>query len=536
VLLVKAMTPDKNSGFRIFLWKTVAILTLSVFSCSVKKTSNTTAQGEPKRLPNIIVFYVDDLGYGDLGCYGAKGVATPNVDKLASVGIRFTDAHSTAATCTPSRYSLLTGRYAFRNNAAILPGDAPLLIPPGSYTLPSMLKKAGYKTGVVGKWHLGLGNGNIDWNGDVKPGPLEIGFDYSFILPATGDRVPSVYLENHRVLNLSEKDKPIVVDYEMKLSGYPNGLDNPEKLRQKADKQHSHTIVNGISRIGYMQGGESALWVDEDFPQVLTNKAVQFMADAKNDPFFLYFSFHDIHVPRLPHKDFAGKSTMGPRGDVIAQMDWITGEVISQLKKLGTEENTLIIFTSDNGPVLNDGYEDQADELLGNHKPGGPFRGGKYSAYEAGTRVPMIVYWPGQTSKGNSSALISQVDLYASLAALAGQPLSSDEAIDSKNSLPALLDHQQAGSDMVLEESFTTSIRQGNWKYIEPFAREKKLPNFMKSKGVEGGFEHVPQLFNLENDIQEQVNMADKNPERVKSLQGEIERIRRVTARDSTDQ
>jgi Arylsulfatase A and related enzymes len=528
MMLPGRIHPSRSAFGKVFL----LLIALS-FSCSEKAAKNSLTPETKTSLPNIIVFYVDDLGYGDLGCYGAKGVETPNIDSLASKGIRFTDAHSTAATCTPSRYSMITGRYAFRNNAAILPGDAPLLIQPGSYTIPSMLKKAGYKTGVIGKWHLGLGNGTIDWNGEIKPGPLEIGFDYSFILPATGDRVPSVYLENYRVVNHSAKDEPIVVNYEMKLEGYPNGLDNPEKLRQKADKQHSNTIVNGISRIGYMKGGESALWVDEDFPEVLSGKATKFMSDAKSDPFFLYFSFHDIHVPRLPNEKFKGKSTMGPRGDVIAQMDWITGEVMNQLKKLGKDENTIIIFTSDNGPVLNDGYEDQSDERLGDHLPAGPFRGGKYSAYEAGTRVPMIVYWPGKTSTGTSRALISQVDLYASLAALTDQSLASDEAIDSKNILPTLLDPDQKGRDVLLEESFTMSLRRGEWKYIEPFTKEKKLPNFMKSKGVEGGFEYYPQLFNLDQDINERTNVADKNADMVKELQAEIDKIRSVNRRDA---
>jgi len=514
---------------QVFDVKILAALFLVIASCSGKKTEDKQS-GETK--PNIIVFYVDDLGYGDVGCYGATSVATPNIDKLASNGIRFTDAHSTAATCTPSRYSLLTGRYAFRNNAAILPGDAPLLIQPGSYTIPTMLKKAGYKTGVVGKWHLGLGNGKIDWNADVKPGPLEIGFDYSFLLPSTGDRVPSVYLENYRVVNLSAEDEPIQVDYEMKLSGYPNGLDKPELLRQKADSQHSNTIVNGISRIGYMKGGESALWVDEDFPKVLSGKAIDFIKSANNNPFFLYFSFHDIHVPRLPHQDFVGKSTMGPRGDVIAQMDWVTGEVINQLEKLGLAKNTLIIFTSDNGPVLNDGYADQAEELLGNHLPAGPLRGGKYSAYEGGTRVPMIVYWHGNTTPGASNALISQVDLYATFAAIAGQPLANNEAIDSKNILPTLLNPKTSGNEIILEESYTLSIRQSKWKYIEPFNSEKKIPNFMKNKGVEGGFEYFPQLFDLDTDIHEKNNVADKNPELVQALQAQLDRIRNLSARE----
>lgn len=510
----------------------LVLAVLWVLSPSCQTKDNKTAQHAPERSPNIIVFYVDDLGYGDLSCYGAQGVSTPNIDKLASKGIRFTDAHSTASTCTPSRYSLLSGRYAFRNKAAILPGDAPLLIEPGSYTLPKMLQKAGYKTGVVGKWHLGLGNGNIDWNAAVKPGPLEIGFDYSFLLPATGDRVPTVYLENHHVVNLAKTDQPLVVNYQKKLSGYPNGIDNPEKLRQKADPQHSNTIVNGISRIGYMEGGESALWVDEDFPTVLTEKAVKFIAEAKQNPFFLYFSFHDIHVPRLPNKQFAGKSTMGVRGDAIVQMDWVTGEILNYLEKAGVADNTLIIFTSDNGPVLNDGYEDQSEELLGNHQPSGPFRGGKYSAYEAGTRVPMVVYWPGKTSRGISKTPISQVDFYASLAALSGQKLADDEAIDSENNLEALLDHTKRGSKFFLEESFTTQIRQGDWKYIEPFTSSKKIPTFMTNKGVEGGFEFFPQLYNLATDTAERKNVAVDNPKIVKTLQAEIDRIRSKTRRE----
>lgn len=515
-----------NIGGRLLL----AALWLLSASCHLKE--NKPELYRAAKPPNIIVFYVDDLGYGDLGCYGAQGVATPNVDNLASKGIRFTDAHSTASTCTPSRYSLLSGRYAFRNNAAILPGDAPLLIEPGTYTLPAMLKKAGYQTGVVGKWHLGLGRGEIDWNSSVKPGPLEIGFDYSFLLPATGDRVPTVYLENHEVLNLATTDQPIVVDYQKKLSGYPNGLDNPERLRQKADPQHSNTIVNGISRIGYMQGGESALWKDEDFPTILTQKAINFMANAQQNPFFLYFAFHDIHVPRLPNAPFVGKSTMGPRGDVIAQMDWVTGEVIQYLEKAGIADNTLIIFTSDNGPVLDDGYADQAEELLGKHRPAGPFRGGKYSAYEAGTRVPMIVYWPGKTSQGVSKTPISQIDLYASFAALTGQDLAEDEAIDSENNLAALLNHRKPGSKFLLEESYTTQIRQGKWKYIEPFSAAKKIPTFMNNKGVEGGFEFFPQLFDLDADTAEQNNLAEKQPEKVKLLQAEIERIRSKTKRE----
>ncbi|HSK11643.1 MAG TPA: sulfatase-like hydrolase/transferase, partial [Phnomibacter sp.] len=317
-----------KGGVRILF--TIGIL-LSLQACSPSVDEETR--------PNIVIFYVDDLGYGDLGCYGGDMVQTPFLDSFSKTGIVFTDAHSTAATCTPSRYSLLTGEYAFRHNAAILPGDAPLLIPEDKPTLPAMLKKAGYATAVVGKWHLGLGNGSVNWNEDVKPGPLEIGFDYSFLLPSTGDRVPTVYLEDHRVLNARLED-PIEVSYTKKLTGYPNGLDSPQLLRQKADTQHSNTIVNGISRIGYMSGGHDALWRDEDFPRVFSEKANQFISKQKDKPFFLFFSFHDIHVPRLPNEDFAGKSPMGPRGDAIMQMDWTTKQVVTHLKKLNLLENT----------------------------------------------------------------------------------------------------------------------------------------------------------------------------------------------------
>lgn len=489
------------------------------WSCDQKATQTSEASQ-----PNIIIFYVDDLGYGDLSSYGATGVQTPNVDRLANQGVRFTDAHSPAATCTPSRYSLLTGEYAFRNDAKILPGDAPLLIDTAKMTLPKMLKKAGYASAVVGKWHLGLGNGSINWNEKVSPGPLEIGFDYSFLLPATGDRVPSVYLENHNVVNLDPAD-PIQVSYNEKVGNRPTGVENPELLRYAADRQHSETIVNGISRIGYMAGGEAALWKDEDFADILTQKANQFIANNKENPFFLYFSFHDIHVPRLPHEKFIGKSEMGLRGDAIVQMDWMTGEVMKQLEKLGLEENTLVIFTSDNGPVLNDGYDDQAEELLGSHQPAGVYRGGKYSAFEAGTRVPFIAHWPGQIKPLESPALLTQVDLLASLAELVGVELSTEEQSDSENQLKALMGQDTIGRSLMLEEAFTFALRKGQWKYIEPVAANKAYPAWLKNKDIEGGMDTIPQLYDLSNDPAEKVNLATDSPELLAELQQALQMI-----------
>ncbi len=505
------------------------VITMLLTACGVDQSSkvSTLDSDLKENKPNVVIFYVDDLGFGDISSYGMTAAKTPNVDALANEGIRFTDAHSSAATCTPSRYSLLTGQYAFRNNAAILPGDAPLIIDHTKPTLPKMFKRAGYKTAVVGKWHLGLGDGFVDWNKSVKPGPLELGFDYSFLMPATGDRVPTVYLENHHVVNL-DTNEPITVSYEKRIGQRPVGTENPELLKQKADLQHSATIVNGISRIGWMAGGKEAEWVDEDFPFVFTDKAIEFIQSAKDEPFMLFFPFHDIHVPRVPNALFAGKSGMGPRGDAILQMDWMTGRIVDELKKLGLYDNTLIIFSSDNGPVMDDGYADMAEEMRGDHDPSGGYRGGKYSAYEAGTRVPMIVTFPnGLKNKGDSSALISHIDLYRTLSEFVGLELVKGEAIDSKNILSALLDAKAKGRDEMLEESFTLSLRSGKWKYIAPF--NGTTPEWLANKtAIENGLKTTPQLFDITNDWQEKVNLAPGYPEVVERLQQRIEAIKEM--------
>lgn len=482
-----------------------------------------------EKKPNIVIIYVDDLGYGDLGVYGAKGVNTPNLDKMAAKGLLFKDGHCGASTCTPSRYSLLTGNYAFRNKAAILPGDAPALITPETPTVANMLKRAGYNTAVIGKWHLGLGTGNIDWNGYINMGPKEIGFDYSFLIPATGDRVPTVYTENQRVVNLDPKD-PIKVSYETKIGNRPTGTENPEMLKMKADLQHSNTIVNGVSRIGFMSGGEAALWKDEEFSLVLTQKAKDYMTANKDNPFFLYFAFQDIHVPRVPHPMFEGKSSMGPRGDAIAQMDYCTGELMKTLDSLGIAENTLVIFSSDNGPVLDDGYADKSVEMLGNHKPAGPFKGGKYSVFEGGTRVPTISYWPSKIKPGVSNALFTHVDIYNSLSKLVGVALNSNEAVDSFNALPVLLGKQKKGGRKVmLEEAFTLGLRLGDWKYIHPVSMA--TPGWLNNKKVDSGLMQGVQLYNLKDDVFEKNNLAAQYPEKVKEMQALLESIKNKPTR-----
>lgn len=472
--------------------------------------------------PNIILIYADDLGYGDLSCYGANSIKTPHIDRLAKEGIRFTSGYAAAATCTPSRYAMMTGEYAFRKRGTgILKSDAALIIEPGRTTLQSILKKSGYHTGVVGKWHLGLGDGTLDWNGDIKPGPLETGFDYAFLIPATGDRVPAVYIENHRVVGLDSKD-PLHVNFEKKVGNEPTGKENPEKLKLHPSHGHDQTIINGISRIGYMSGGKSAHWVDEDMADVITRKATAFIEAKRQEQFFLFFALHDIHVPRTPHSRFAGKSGMGPRGDAILQMDWSVGEILKTLDKLKIAKDTIVIFSSDNGPVLDDGYKDDAVEKAGNHKPAGPFRGGKYSAFEGGTRVPLILRWPAKVKPSVSDALISQVDFPASFAVLTRQKLTSNDAPDSVNVLDALLGKTQAGRTSVVQQAGPLALRKGPWKYIEP----REGPRLNKSTNIELGNDPAPQLYNLAEDPGETKNLASANPAKLQELEKELSQIR----------
>ena len=471
--------------------------------------------------PNVIIVLADDLGYGDLSCYGARNVSTPNVDQLAASGLRFTQAHAAAATSTPSRYALLTGMYAWRRpDTDVAAGNAGMIIKPQQFTLADLFHQAGYATAAIGKWHLGLGSESArqDWNKPLDEHLADLGFDYHYIMAATADRVPCVYIENGRVANY-DASAPISVSYDRNFEGEPTGKTHPELLfNLRPSHGHDQAIVNGISRIGFMKGGGKALWKDENIADSITQHAISFVRQHRDEPFFLYFCTNDVHVPRFPHERFRGQNPMGLRGDAIVQFDWSVGQLMQELRRLGIEENTLVILTSDNGPVVDDGYDDRAEELLGGHSPAGPFRGHKYSSFEGGTAVPLVVAWPGHVAKGTQTdALFSLVDLMASMAAMTGVELPAEAAPDSHDQLQALLGQRDKGCKYVVEQSTSRvlSVRTPRWKFIEPSQGPKMIPWGAK---VETGNLPEPQLYDMRNDTGERHNVAPKRPRLVRKF------------------
>lgn len=480
-----------------------------------------------KELPNVIFIYADDLGYGDLECYGATRVQTPNVNRLANEGIRFTQAHATASTSTPSRYAMLTGEYAWRRpDTDIAAGNAKMIIRSEQFTMADLFKAAGYSTAAIGKWHLGLGDktGEQDWNAPLPAALGDLGFDYHYIMAATADRVPCVFIENGQVANY-DPSAPIEVSYQANFPGEPTGKDNPELLYNlKPSFGHDKSIVNGISRIGYMKGGGKALWKDENIADSILVHAQGFIQANKDKPFFMYFATNDVHVPRFPHERFRGKNPMGLRGDAIVQFDWTVGQLLKTLDDLGIADNTIIILSSDNGPVVDDGYADEAVAKLGSHRPTGPLRGNKYSAFEGGTRIPAIVRWPKEIHKAAvSDALVSQIDWFASFASLLQVRLPKGAAIDSRNHLDTWLGKDNADRPWVIEQALNhaLSVRTKEWKYIEPSRGEA----IMERESVETGYLMEPQLYHVASDY-EQKNVAKENPEIVYELQSILKDVR----------
>lgn len=494
--------------------------------------------------PNVVIIYGDDVGWGDLGCYGAEKIPTPNLDQLAADGLRFTDGHCSAATCTPSRFSLLTGVHAFRHGIRILAPNAPMAIKPDTFTLPDLFKQAGYDTAVVGKWHLGLGDRTapVDWNAEVKPGPLELGFDHSFLLPSTNDRVPCVYLEGYRVRGLDPADPLFVARDGNRVppgaensTVYPNGKKYPEAMTfYRSTHGHNHSVINGIGRIGYQWGGKAALWDDQTMADVFVEETKKYLVSRKESdkPFFLYFASQDIHVPRAPHPRFQGKSELGYRGDAMVQLDAAVGEIMTALKENGLNENTLVIFSSDNGPVYDDGYDDgtnvkkSKEEVDRGHDGSGPYRGGKYQIYEGGTRVPLIVNWPGRVKPGVSAAAINQIDFVASFAELFGVELSDEQAKDSRSHLSALLGSDERVAPFMIEEAVgLLAIRMGDWKLIVP--RSKAGKNDKRPLQKKQKKHSKPELYHLKEDVGERNNLAQEQSHQatLKKLRQQLQQV-----------
>ncbi len=513
--------------------KNLNIGMLALAALSEPMVAQERADVEPylKMRPNVVMIYADDLGFGDLECYGAKGVRTPNVNRLSENGVRFTNAHAVAATSTPSRYSLLTGQYPWRKAGTdVAAGDAGMIIAPEQTTVADVFKEAGYRTAAFGKWHLGLGaeTGKQNWNAPITPDLADIGFDYSYIMAATADRVPCVFIENGAVANY-DPSAPIYVNYNKNFEGEPTGAANPELCYNlRSSHGHDNSIVNGIGRIGYMKGGGKALWKDENIADSITVHAVDFIKEQGETPFFMYFATNDVHVPRFPHPRFRGQSEMGLRGDAIVQFDWSVGEIVRALEEQGLLENTVIILTSDNGPVLDDGYVDQAEELVGEHSPTGGLRGGKYSAYEGGTRVPFIVHWPAVIKEqAVKSALVSQIDFLDVMASIAG--VGNGEA-RSTDGMPGEVatwfgnDERGRAFAMGMAQNHTLTLRTESWKFIEPKGGAAMIPWGPK---IETGYSTNPQIFaSVDGEFDETVNQATAHPEVVNNLTSQLEMIR----------
>ncbi|MBP7143342.1 MAG: arylsulfatase [Opitutaceae bacterium] len=466
-------------------------------------------------LPNIVIILADDLGYGDLGAYGATRIRTPNIDRLAKEGMRFTDAHSPHSVCTPSRYGLLTGRYAWRtwNGSGTLWSDDPLLIETNRLTLPKILKSAGYQTAIIGKWHLGFGAPDTpgwddrkgpDYNLELKPGPLEVGFDYFFGVPHVG-QFPHVYIENHRIVGLDPSDPiSIVLDPKWHRASYLLRLGTP-----------AHTFT----------GGTAARYQHEDLAVRLTEKTAEWIERQQREPFFLFVAHRNPHAPYRPSARFKGTSEIGAYGDMINELDWSVGEILSALNRRGLTDNTLVLFASDNGGVTD--YRDSKVAEIAGHRLNGPWFGQKTEVYEGGCRVPLLVRWPGRVRHGSQSdALVALTDLMATCAELLGHPLPADAGEDSFSFLSTLLgnDPIQPTRQSIVQDSSggIFAIREGAWKLIlgqggGGFRWVGKPPDPAKPPA---------QLYNLAEDPGETKNLYGSQPvieTRLRSLLREIQ-------------
>ncbi len=483
--------------------------------------------------PNIVLIFADDLGYGDLGCYGATKVKTPNIDRLATEGKRFTDAHSASAVCTPSRYALMTGRYPFRaaNGKGLwgpLSITSGLIIDTARMTIADVFQQKGYKTAAIGKWHLGFGVGENNWQEPLRPGPQDLGFDYYFGVPVVNSAPPYVYVENEHVVGGDPNDPLVYMEKKTPELATPITPIPPE-ASQRTNNRFSGAVE------------AHKLYNDYTVGTMLKEKAVNFIKENKDKPFFLYLATTHIHHPFTPGKDFQGSSDADLYGDFIQELDWIVGSVTKTLEEQGLSDNTLIIFTSDNGAMLNLGGR---NATKAGHKINGDLLGFKFGVWEGGHRIPFIAKWPGKIESGTQSdQLVCNVDMLATFSALLGQSSECWENTDSKNILPALLGDtkETIRNELVLAPRSRKhlSLRKGDWMYIPAkgsggFKGSQAhhhawggaaAVNFVggTNSDMENGKlknEAAPaQLYNLKTDLEQATNVYEQYPEVVEEME-----------------
>ncbi len=504
------------------------LVSFFVFSISVA-----FAEEKP---PNVVLIFADDLGYGDLGCYGATKLKTPHIDRLATEGRRFTDAHSVSAVCTPSRYGLLTGEYPFRADGGKgiwgpAPITSPLLIDTETLTIANLFKKSGYDTAVIGKWHLGFGEETNDWQEPLRPGPQDLGFDVYFGMPVVNSAPPYVYVENDGVVGA---DPLVHLGRNSKQEPTPITPIPPEAAQRSGNQfkgaVEAHKLFN-----------------DYEVGTKLTEKATEWIQSRGDNPFFLYFATTNVHHPFTLAKRFEGTSECGVYGDFVHELDWIVGEVMESLEASGAADNTLVIFTSDNGGMFNLGGRVAAEK---GHKVNGELLGSKFGIWEGGHRVPFIAWWPGKIEAGTVSAqLLCNVDLFASFAALTGQKLSEAEWRDSIDMLPAMVDNpvQPRRTEMIVSPRMPShlGIRKGKWMFIPAkgdggFTGSKPgqhawggpavttlvdTPNSDIENGKFKADAPPAQLYDLEADVNQTTNLYLQHPEKAMELREQLARL-----------
>ncbi|MCL4205330.1 MAG: arylsulfatase [Pirellulaceae bacterium] len=479
--------------------------------------------------PNIVLILADDLGYGSVGCYGAdrKLIQTPNIDRLATEGRRFTDANTTSSVCSPTRYSVLTGRYCWRTSLTheVLGVFSPLHIEPTRLNMASLLKQHSYRSAAVGKWHLGYGDSQgsllfrTDYTAELSPGPLDIGFDYHFGVPANHGDLTGVYVENRFI-------------YGLRSGRIPAGSVLPGPAADDPNYQATYSSEDMENARAKVLDLDAPRRKNERVMATLTDKAIDWLGKQTPDhPFFLYFTPVAVHNPVTPDKDLAGKSAAGLYGDWIHELDRSTGRILDALDRLGMTQQTLVIFTSDNGGVFRPENTTtlQTQAYLAGLRVNGDLRGSKHSVWEGGFKVPFLVRWPGRVPAGTvCDEMVSLVDILATTAAIVGHPLppAREAAEDGQSTLSAMVG--QAGAPPAREDLIVHSadgvfaIRKGPWKWIEGIPADGIKPGARKSRADE----HKPQLYHLHDDPEETRDVSAEHPQIVAELSALLARYR----------